>query len=55
MSAAVRLARDADLSELQRLDPWPRERVWRHKIAGDEVLVLELETHIIGLIRYAML
>ena len=55
MSAAVRFAYDTDLSELQRLDPWPKERVWLHKIAGDEVLVLEHETRVIGLLRYELL
>ncbi len=55
MSAAVRFARDTDLPDLQRLDRWPRERVWLHKIAGDEVLVLEHEERVIGLLRYELL
>lgn len=55
MSAAVRLARDTDLPELQRLDRWPKERVWLHKIAGNEVLVLEHDARVIGLVRYELL
>jgi N-acetylglutamate synthase-like GNAT family acetyltransferase len=55
MSATVRLAREADIPALQRLDRWPREHVWRHKIAGGEVLVLELDARIIGLVRYELL
>lgn len=55
MKASVRLAGDADLPALQRLDRWPKERVWRHKIAGGEVIVLELEGRVVGLVRYELL
>ena len=55
MSAAVRFAYDTDLPALQRLDPWPKERVWLHKIAGGKVLVLKLESRVIGLLRYELL
>lgn len=55
MSAAVRLARETDLPTLQRLDRWPKEQVWLHKIARGEVVVLERGAHIIGLIRYELL
>lgn len=55
MSASVRLAREDDLPALQRLDRWPKERVWRHKIAGGEVLVLEQGGRVVGLVRYELL
>jgi GNAT superfamily N-acetyltransferase len=55
MNPLVRLAQPADLAKLQRLDPWPKEHVWQHKIAGGEVVVLELSSEVIGLIRYELL
>ena len=55
MSATVRLAEPNDIEALQTLDPWPKEPVWRQKIASSEVIVLELEANVIGLIRYAVL
>ena len=55
MSAAVRLARAEDIPALQQLDPWPKAHMWRQKITNGEVMVLELEANIIGLMRYAML
>jgi len=55
MSATVRLAQEADIPALGQLDPWPKEHVWRQKIAAGEVVVLELEGNVIGLIRYAVL
>ena len=55
MSATVRLAQEADIQALQRLDRWPKEHVWRQKIANGEVVVLEHETQVIGLIHYAVL
>jgi GNAT superfamily N-acetyltransferase len=55
MNASVRLAQPLDIAKLQRLDRWPKEHIWQHKIAGAEVIVLELDTEIIGLIRYEVL
>ena len=55
MSAAVRLARETDIPALQQLDPWPKEHIWRQKIAAGEVVVLELDNTIIGLMRYDLL
>ena len=55
MSATVRLAQENDIPALGRLDPWPKEPVRQQKIAAGEVMVLELEGHVIGLIRYAVL
>ena len=55
MSATVRLAQETDISALRRLDHWPREHIWRQKIAAGEVIVLEHESRIVGLIRYAVL
>jgi GNAT superfamily N-acetyltransferase len=51
----VRLAKPSDIPKLQRLDRWPKEPIWQHKIAGGEVIVLELASEIIGLIRYEVL
>ncbi len=51
----VRLAQPGDIPALQRLDPWPKERIWQQKIANGEVIVLELEDKIVGLARYAVL
>jgi GNAT superfamily N-acetyltransferase len=55
MNASVRLAQPLDIAKLQRLDRWPKEHIWQHKIASAEVIVLELDTEIIGLIRYEVL
>jgi N-acetylglutamate synthase-like GNAT family acetyltransferase len=51
----MRLAKPSDIPKLQRLDRWPKEHIWQHKIAGGEVIVLELNAEIIGLIRYEVL
>lgn len=55
MSATARLAQETDISALQRLDRWPKEHIWRQKIAAGEVIVLGHETRVVGLIRYAVL
>jgi GNAT superfamily N-acetyltransferase len=55
MDPLVRFATLLDMPKLQRLDDWPREHIWKHKIAGGEVIVLELASEIIGLIRYELL
>ncbi len=55
MSATVRLAQETDISALQRLDRWPKEHIWQQKIAAGEVIVLERESRIIGLVHYAVL
>lgn len=55
MSAAVRLAQETDIPALQQLDPWPKEHIWRQKIAGGEVMVLELDGSVVGLMRYDLL
>lgn len=55
MSATVRLAREADIPALERLDRWPRKHIWRQKIAAGEVIVLESDERVVGLIRYAVL
>ena len=55
MKPLVRLARPFDIPQLQGLDRWPKEPIWQHKLAGGEVIVLELATEIIGLIRYEVL
>lgn len=55
MNPLVRLATPSDIPKLQALDGWPKEHVWKHKIAGGEVIVLELAGEVIGLIRYELL
>lgn len=55
MSAAVRLAQETDIPALQQLDRWPKEHIWRQKIGAGEVVVLEYEGQVIGLIRYTVL
>jgi L-amino acid N-acyltransferase YncA len=55
MKPVVRFATPSDLPTLQQLDHWPSERTWQKKIFCDEVLVLELNTRVIGLIRYEVL
>jgi N-acetylglutamate synthase-like GNAT family acetyltransferase len=55
MNPSVRLAQLSDIPELQRLDRWPKEHIWQHKIAGGEVIVLKLASEVIGLIRYELL
>ncbi len=55
MSAAVRLAQETDIPALQQLDPWPKEHIWRQKIAGGGVMVLELDGSVVGLMRYDLL
>jgi N-acetylglutamate synthase-like GNAT family acetyltransferase len=52
---SVRLAKISDIPMLQALDDWPKEHIWQHKITGGEVIVLELASDIIGLIRYELL
>lgn len=51
----VRLAQEADIPTLGRLDRWPKAHIWRQKIAAGEVIVLGHETRVVGLIRYAVL
>jgi N-acetylglutamate synthase-like GNAT family acetyltransferase len=55
MTPSVRLAKPSDIPKLQRLDRWPKEPIWQHKIAGGEVIIIELASEIIGLIRYEVL
>jgi N-acetylglutamate synthase-like GNAT family acetyltransferase len=55
MNPVTRLANDADVPKLQQLDPWPKERIWKQKIMCNEVVVLELNSEVIGLIRYDLL
>jgi N-acetylglutamate synthase-like GNAT family acetyltransferase len=55
MSAFVRLAKISDIPKLQRLDRWPKEPIWQQKIAAEEVIALEHDEQIMGLIRYEVL
>lgn len=49
MNPTVRLATPSDISRPQAIDPWPRETVWRQKIANTEVMVLEVDDRVVGL------
>jgi N-acetylglutamate synthase-like GNAT family acetyltransferase len=55
MSPSVRLANPSDLSKLQTIDLWPKEHIWQQKIAASEVIVLEHDEQLIGLIRYEVM
>jgi GNAT superfamily N-acetyltransferase len=55
MSLFVRLAKLFDLPKLQSIDRWPKEHIWQQKISAGEVIVLEQDEQIIGLIRYDVL
>ncbi len=55
MKPSARLAKPSDIRKLQTIDRWPKEHIWRQKIAAGEVIVLELNEQIIGLIRYEVL
>ncbi|CAN5572796.1 hypothetical protein BH24DEI1_BH24DEI1_00150 [soil metagenome] len=55
VEANVRFARPSDIPTLKALDPWPRERAWRHKVEAQEVIALELTGRVAGLARYAVL
>lgn len=57
--ATVRFAEPGELERLKALDPWPREEVWKQRIAAREVLVLELgpedRRRVAGLVRFVAL
>jgi len=55
ISPIIRLAQNPDIPALQAIDPWPNEEMLQQKIQNKEVIVLELDNKIIGLIRYAVL
>jgi GNAT superfamily N-acetyltransferase len=55
MKPVARLAISDDIPKLQHIDPWPKERIWKQKISCDEVIALERDGEIIGLIRYEVL
>lgn len=51
----IRFANEADIPQLKRLDSWTKDSMWRRKIFGQEVIVLEIENKFVGLIRYDVL
>lgn len=51
----IRFANEADIPNLKKLDSWTKDIMWHRKIFGQEVIVLEAENQIIGLIRYDLL
>src|SRR5688572_26884365 len=51
----IRFANEEDIPELKQLDAWTKESMWLRKIFGREVIVLEVENKIVGLIRYDVL
>lgn len=55
MKPLIRLAKPNDIVGLQSLDPWPKEVTWHTKISNAEVIVLELNEQVMGLIRYSVL
>jgi GNAT superfamily N-acetyltransferase len=55
MKPFMRLAKPTDIPKLQIIDRWPKEHIWQQKISAGEVVVLEFNQEIIGLIRYDVL
>jgi len=55
MTPIVRLAQNSDIPTLQVLDPRPKEDILKQKIENKEIIVLELDKKVIGLVRYAIL
>jgi len=51
----IHFADEADIPQLKKLDSWTKDSMWRRKIFGHEVIVLEIENQIAGLIRYDVL
>lgn len=51
----IRFASEADIAELKKLDSWTKDSMWQRKIFGHEVIVLEINLQIAGLIRYDVL
>ncbi|WP_192796762.1 GNAT family N-acetyltransferase [Serinicoccus kebangsaanensis] len=54
-TATVRPATTADLPDLRRLDEWPRESAWTRLIGNEEVLVVEVDGAVVGLLHYTIL
>ena len=54
-SSTVRLATHIDIPALKALDPWPSDDIWQQKITNAEVIVLEVDSDVVGLMRYALL
>lgn len=55
MTALVRPATADDLPDLQRLDEWPKESAWARLIGNEEVLVVEEDGSVVGLLHYTIL
>lgn len=53
--ANVRIALQKDLPALQALDSWPSAQVWQQKIDAQEVIVLEADGQLSGLMRFTRL
>jgi len=51
----IRFANEADIPQLKRLDSWTKDSMWKRKIFGREVIVLEVNSQMAGLIRYDVL
>lgn len=55
MNSLIRLAKVSDITELEKLDPWPGKEKWQRKIEGEEVIVLEINNRLVGLLRFSLL
>lgn len=55
MNSQIRLAVAADIPELQKLDRWLSEEKWQRKIHCEEVIVLEADGQLSGLLRFSLL
>lgn len=53
--ATTRLARPDDIDALRALDPWPSEEAWNRLTGNGEVMVLEEDGAVVGMLHYAVL
>lgn len=51
----IRFANEGDIPHLKQLDSWKKDSMWKRKIFGREVIVLEMNNQLVGLIRYDVL
>jgi N-acetylglutamate synthase-like GNAT family acetyltransferase len=51
----IRFANEDDIPALKQLDTWTKDSMWQRKILWREVIVLEVENKIVGLMRYDVL
>ncbi len=55
MKTRIRLAENSDIERLQKLDKWPDSQKWQQMIFCEEVIVLEIDENLAGLLHYSVL